>query len=91
MNGYELMVSMSRREHSKIKPVAFIRRKGFISLMKLYKGLKCKLSHLAKTGNVNSKLFVDLRCKKEPDKKWELGQMAKASTSECSTRVQVQN
>lgn len=49
MNGYELMVFMSGREHSKIKPVAFIRRKEFISLMKLYKGLECKLSHLAKS------------------------------------------
>lgn len=48
MNGYELMVLIrSGREHSKIKPLAFIKRKEFISLMKLYKGLKCKLSHLA--------------------------------------------
>lgn len=44
MNGYELMVLIrSGREHSKIKPLAFIKRKEFISLMKLYKGLKCKL------------------------------------------------
>ena len=78
MNGYELMVFIrSGREHSEIKPVAFIRRKEFISLVKLYKGFKCKLSHLAKTENVNCRLFIDLKCKKEPNKKWELGQMTK--------------
>lgn len=78
MNGYELMVFIgSGREHGKIKPVAFMRRKELISLVKLYKGLKWKLSHLTKTGNVNCKLFIDLKCKKEPNKKWELGQMTK--------------
>lgn len=28
-------------------------------------------------GNVNWKLFTNLKCKKEPNKKWELGQMTK--------------
>lgn len=78
VNGYELMVYIrSGSEHSKIKPVAFIKRKEFISLMKRYKGLKCKLSHLTKTENVNCKLFIDLKCKKEPNKMWKLGQMTK--------------
>lgn len=28
-------------------------------------------------GNVNWKLFTNFKCKKEPNKKWELGQMTK--------------
>jgi len=78
VNGCELMVFLrSGREHSEIKPVGFIRREEFSSLVKLCEELKCKLSHLAKPGNANCKLFIDLKCKKEPNKKWELGQMTK--------------
>ncbi|XP_010081458.1 PREDICTED: uncharacterized protein LOC104468880 [Pterocles gutturalis] len=79
VNGYELMVFIrSGREHSKIKPVSFTKREEFISLVKLYKGLKCKLAHLAQTGKEYCKLFIGLKWEKEPHKKQELGQMTEA-------------
>lgn len=64
MHGCELLVFIRNgREHSKIKPAAFIR----ISLVKLYKGLNAN-SPTWKRRNVNWKLFIDLECKRNQTK-----------------------